>query len=107
MAIQSPDNARTHLERLGTVLQRRGWRVHLLGGDRRTELQVTNPDTPAFNEVIWCRRMPDGEWTFWWPWREPIGTAERVNEVADRIAHVLRATPDEVTEAAKVSEVTE
>jgi hypothetical protein len=103
MAIQSPDNARIHLERLGTVLQRRGWRVNLLGGDRRPELQVTNPVAPAFNEVIWCRATPTG-WRYFWPWREAIGAADRVNEVADRIAHVLRATPDEVTEAAEVSE---
>lgn len=96
----APSGARDHLERLGTVLQRRGWRVSLLGGDRRPELHVTNPAAPAFSEIIECRRLPTG-WRYFWGWKEPIGPVERVRDVADRVAYVLREIPDEVTEAAE------
>lgn len=87
-------DARSHLEALGVELQRRGWRVFLVGRDEHPALRVTNPDAPVLAETIMCRQADDGTWIYAWSWRQPIGPTDRTGFVVNRIQNVLRAIPE-------------
>jgi hypothetical protein len=86
--------ARAHAERLAAVLRSRRWKANVVDAGGRIAVRVVNPDAPILSENVLCRQGPPGEWAYWWPWREQIGTAGDVSRAADRIVHVLRATEE-------------
>jgi hypothetical protein len=87
--IEAHSEARTNLERLGTALQVRGWRVSLTGEGPGAKLTVTNPAAPSLSETIVCGLEGDG-WHFMWEWLEAIEPVDKIDAAARRIRHVLR-----------------
>lgn len=81
----------THLERLATELQRQGFTAQLNGAVSKPCLQVANADTPTLNERVYCEPAADDSWVFWWPWKQPIGSAADLPGVIAKIAAVLRS----------------
>jgi len=88
-----PDHDRqlAHLRRLAEELGSRGFTSQLLDTGRQPSIKVANPDTPELTERILCRPAEDGSWCFWWPWRQPIGAADDLRAVAQKITTVLRS----------------
>ena len=81
----------THLERLAGELASRGFTAELLGTGREPSVRATNPDNAEFTERVLCRRADDGAWCFWWPWKQPIGSADDLTSVAAKIMTALRS----------------
>jgi hypothetical protein len=79
-----------HLEHLAEELTGQGFRTELAGKGAKPYLKVANASTPALNERVRCEQAEDGSWSFWWPWHQPIGSADDVQTVVGKIAVVLR-----------------
>lgn len=77
-------------ERLADELTKRQFKAHLEGSES-LYLAVENPDQPELNEHVRCRTAPDGNWCFWWPWCQPIGSVDDLEIVTDKIVAVLRS----------------
>jgi hypothetical protein len=76
------------LEQLGAVLAGRGLTARPLAPPGRVpRLHVTHPDGDA--EAIYACRCQDGEWWFWWPWAERIGTEADIHRAAATIEQQL------------------
>lgn len=84
------EQAQEHLRRLAEALTTREFRTELVG-TARPYLKVANPDTPQLNERVLCHQADDGSWCYWWPWRQPIGSVDDLEEVVGKIAAVLRS----------------
>lgn len=80
-----------HLERLAEVLTDRGFLTELAGKISKPYLTVANADTPSLNERVQCQPADDGSWSYWWPWKQPIGTVDDLDAVVEKIAAVLRS----------------
>lgn len=83
------------LEALAAELDTRGWSSRLdvpLG--RLPSLYARNPEhgAAALSEHIYAQPSTDSgsEWTYWWPWAEPI--AHSAADAATVIIRALRAT---------------
>jgi hypothetical protein len=85
------DEQLTHLRSLADELSSRGFAVQLLGPASQPSLKVTNPDTRELAERVLCHPAEDGSWCFWWPWQQPIGSAEDLAAVSGKIMTVLRS----------------
>lgn len=85
-----PEGAAHHLEKLAAILRTREWYAKVFGDATRAALQVRNPAAPGLAERITCEHGPQG-WRFTWSWREVIGYADDLEEVANRITKVLAA----------------
>lgn len=83
-----------HLQRLADELSSRGFSVQVKGAGRKAFAQVANPDNPKLTERILCKPAEDGSWCFWWPWHQPIGSADDLTAVAGKIMTVLRSVED-------------
>ena len=81
----------TYLERLAEELGRREFTTQLGGGYKHPYLRVANPDTPELNERVLCDQAEDSSWSYWWPWRQPIGSVDDLETVTGKIAAVLRS----------------
>ena len=81
----------THLEQLAAVLKERGFSTRLVGQISKPYLNVANGDTPSLNERVQCEVADDGSWSFWWPWKQPIGPVDDLEMVVEKIAAVLRS----------------
>jgi hypothetical protein len=91
--LHAPDDARDHLTRLATVLQRSGFEAALEQSRDAVWLRVTNPEASVLTERIHCRRHPDQTWHYRWPWGEPIKPVAHLGQAAQVIMGVLRAEP--------------
>jgi len=80
-----------HLQRLADELISRGFAARLLGTASQPCVKVTNPDSPELTERVLCQPAEDGSWCFWWPWRQPIGSADDLTAVSGKITTVLRS----------------
>jgi hypothetical protein len=80
-----------HLERLSDELVDRGFHTELIGAISKPYLNVANADTPSLNERVQCQQADDGSWSFWWPWKQPIGSVDDLDTVVKKIATVLRS----------------
>jgi hypothetical protein len=85
------DRQLAHLRCLAEELRSRGFASQLLETGRQPSIKVANPDTPELAERVLCRPADDGSWCFWWPWRQPIGSADDLGAVAQKITTVLRS----------------
>lgn len=85
-----PDKQREYLERLAEALAGRDFTAHLDTRGSEPYLRVENPAQATLNERVFCRQAEDGTWCFWWPWRQPIGSADDLEAVAGKILTVLR-----------------
>jgi hypothetical protein len=85
-----PGGAAGHLEKLAAILQEREWYAKVVGDTTRAALHVRNPAAPSLAERIKCEEGPQG-WRFTWSWREVIGYADDLEEIANRIVKVLAA----------------
>jgi hypothetical protein len=88
--VQEPNEIITHLESLATALTQRGLDARVVRG-ARPYVKAANPDTPELNERVLCRPADDQSLCFWWPWRQPIGSVDDLETVADKITAVLRS----------------
>jgi hypothetical protein len=79
-----------HLERLDKELASRGFAVEAVSKISMPYLIVANAGTPQLNERVQCLRSEDGSWSFWWPWKQPIGSVDDLETVIGKIAVVLR-----------------
>jgi len=84
------DEQHEHLERLAGELSRRQFTARLVRRGDTHHLLVANPDYPDLNERIHCQRAADDSWSFWWPWRQPIGSVDDLQSVVGKITAVLR-----------------
>jgi hypothetical protein len=80
-----------HLRSLAEELSTRGFVTELLDNTTQLSIKVTNPDSPELTERILCRPADDGSWCFWWPWQQPIGSADDLAGVALKITTALRS----------------
>ena len=80
-----------HLEHLAAELVKRGFGVELVGAISKPCLKVANADTPSLNEHVQCDSSDDGSWSFWWPWKQPIGAVDDLETVIEKITVVLRS----------------
>ncbi|MGH3272902.1 MAG: hypothetical protein ACRDNZ_01065 [Streptosporangiaceae bacterium] len=87
----SSEEQLTHLQRLADELVSRGFTAELLGTSREPSVRATNPDNAEFSERVLCWRADDDVWCFWWPWKQPIGSAEDLTSVAAKIMTALRS----------------
>jgi hypothetical protein len=85
------DEQLTHLRCLAVELERRGFASRLLDAAGVPCIKVANPDSPELNERVLCSPAADGSWCFWWPWRQPIGSADDLPAVSRKIMTVLRS----------------
>jgi len=85
------DEQLVHLQSLAEELSSRGFAVRLLGTASQPSLKVTNPDSSELTERVLCHPAEDGSWCFWWPWQQPIGSADDLVAVSGRIMTVLRS----------------
>jgi hypothetical protein len=82
------DEQLAHLRRLADELRDHGFETRLLDNASQLSIKVANPDTPELTERVVCRPAEDGSWCFWWPWRQPIGSADDLAAVAQKITTV-------------------
>lgn len=82
-----------HLQRLADELTTQGFASRMLDADRQPSIKVANRDSPELTERVLCRPAEDGSWCFWWPWQQPIGSADDLAAVASKITTVLRTVP--------------
>lgn len=85
------DEQIAHLQRLADELAGRGFTAGLSGRSKQAHLRVANPDTPRLTERVLCHQARDGSWCYWWPWQQPIGPVDDLEQVATKIAAVLRS----------------
>ncbi len=85
------DEQLVHLRRLAEELRNRGFASQLLDTVRPPYIKVANPDSPELTERVLCRPAEDGSWCFWWPWQQPIGSADDIAVVSRKIMTVLRS----------------
>jgi hypothetical protein len=85
------DQQLAHLRSLAEELRTRGFATRLLDNARQPSVRVANPDSPELTERVLCRPAADGSWCFWWPWRQPIGSADELAAVSVKITTVLRS----------------
>lgn len=91
VSIGVPTAANEHLEHLGEIMERRGWRVTLTIGELGPVLTVTDPDVEDASERIVCRQATDGTWHYQWgPDRNRLCSVARASFAAGRIHHELR-----------------
>lgn len=84
--------------KLAEELTAHGFVTELVSKVRKPYLMVANADTPSLNERVLCEPAADnGAWSFWWPWRQPIGSVDDLDAVIEKITAVLRSV--EVDEA--------
>jgi hypothetical protein len=79
-----------HLRLLAQELRTRGLLTELLDNISQASVKVANPDSPELTQRILCKPAGDGSWCFWWPWQQPIGSADDLADVALKITTVLR-----------------
>jgi hypothetical protein len=79
-----------YLQILAEELRNRGFASSLVKA-RQPAIKVANPDTPELSERVLCRPAQDGSWCFWWPWQQPIGSADDLPAVCQKITTVLRS----------------
>jgi hypothetical protein len=84
------DEQLTHLQRLADELTSRGFAARLVDASQPC-VKVANPHNSELTERVLCRPADDGSWCFWWPWQQPIGSAEDVAAVSGKIVTVLRS----------------
>ena len=84
------DEQHEHLERLAGELSKRQFTARLVRRGDTHHLLVANPDHPDLNERIHCQQAADDSWSFWWPWRQPIGSVDDLQIVVGKITAVLR-----------------
>jgi hypothetical protein len=82
------------LRQLSAALESRGFAVGLVSAVANPFLKVANAGQPTLNERVHCEQADDGSWTFWWPWKQPIGPAADLNAVIGKIAAVLRSVDE-------------
>ena len=80
-----------HLQRLAQELISQGFTAEVLSTGRMPSLKATNPDSAEFSERVLCQRAEDDSWCFWWPWKQPIGSAQDLTSAAAKIITVLRS----------------
>jgi len=85
------DEQLAHLQRLAAELSGQGFTTQLLSTGGQPSVQATNPGNSALTERVLCRTAADGSWCFWWPWQQPIGSAEDLAAVTEKIVTVLRS----------------
>lgn len=85
------DEQLVHLRCLAEELRNRGFASQLLDAARQPYIKVANPDSPELTERVLCRPAEDGSWCFWWPWQQPIGSADDLAAVSRKIMTVLRS----------------
>jgi hypothetical protein len=85
------DQQLAHLRCLAEELGNRGFQSRLLDTARPPAIKVANPDSPQLTERVLCAPAEDGSWCFWWPSRQPIGSADDLGTVAQKITTVLRS----------------
>lgn len=94
--MDTDQETRSHLERLGDVLRPQGFSVRIVATRTATPyLKVANAESPALNERIHAERGGDGSWSYWWPWKQPIGSVDDLEAVSRKIAVVLRTVEGE------------
>ncbi len=79
------------LNELATELSALGWTTEVRSPSGKLPwLHARNPEPGALvlSENIYARPVGDGNWRYWWPWKQPI--AETPDETASIIARVLR-----------------
>lgn len=79
-----------HLESLADELVSRGLRAHVHAEADPPYVHVANPEVLALCEDITARLVEDGKLVFTWSTGQVIGPVAAINEVAARVAHVLR-----------------
>jgi hypothetical protein len=84
-----------HLEQLAAVLEAQGFATKLVSQISKPYLTVANGQTPSLNERVQCEQADNGSWSFWWPWKQPIGSADDLETVIEKITAVLRAVETE------------
>jgi hypothetical protein len=89
--VQEPNEIAAHLGSLATELRGRGLDARVVARGAQPYVKVANPDTPELNERVLCRHADDDSLCFWWPWRQPIGSVDDLETVADKITAVLRS----------------
>jgi hypothetical protein len=85
--------AAAHLRQLADALTRRGLQVPRVAENLQM-LRVSNPAASDLSEVIRIRHTKKHGWEYLWSWREVIGPANKMGQVADQIAKVLRLADD-------------
>lgn len=77
------------LQRLAEALSQRGLDASLAAPPSRVPwLLVVHPAGGAAAE-IYAGRSRDGTWRFWWPWDEPVASAEDLDIAADSVEREL------------------
>jgi hypothetical protein len=85
-----------HLGKLAEELTSNGLVAELVGKVSKPYLKVANADTPTLNERVLCQQCDDGSWSFWWPWRQPIGSVDDLETVVGKITSVLRSVEADI-----------
>ena len=85
------DQQLAHLRDLAEELRNRGFVSRLLDVASQPHIKVANPDSPELAERVLCRPAEDGSWCFWWPWQQPIGSADDLAAVSTKITTALRS----------------
>jgi hypothetical protein len=83
------DKQLAHLQCLADDLTSRNFTAWVHDAATRPYLRAASPGTPELTERVFCRPAADGSWCFWWPWKQPIGSAEDVASVSGKIMTVL------------------
>jgi hypothetical protein len=87
----SPAEVTDRLNELAAELSALGWTAEVRSPSGKLPwLRARNPEPGALvlSENIYARPDEDGNWRYWWPWKQPIaGTSA---ETASIIVRVLR-----------------
>jgi hypothetical protein len=89
--VQEESDQVVQLRRLAAELARQGLQASIVTTAKHPYLQAVNPDNPELQERVLCSPAADGSWCFWWPWRQPIGSADDLTGVSHKIMTVLRS----------------
>jgi hypothetical protein len=89
--VEAHEKELAYLTRLVSSPARRDVTAELVTKGSQPYLNVANTQTPRLNERVYCRRASDGSWCFWWPWRQPIGSADDLGAIVTKITAVLRS----------------
>ena len=87
----SPAETTGRLDELAGELAALGWSAEVRTASGKLPwLRARNPEPGALvlSENIYARPDDDGNWQYWWPWKEPI--AQTPAETASIIVRVLR-----------------
>jgi hypothetical protein len=88
----SPAETISRLNELAAELSALGWTAEVRSATGKLPwLRARNPEPGALvlSENIYARPDADGNWRYWWPWKQPI--AETAAETASVIVRVLRS----------------